>query len=55
MDHHQLSKFFAGELSPEEKASLLASLHADEEELDEAAKLKNSWAAAQLAEKKGDR
>ena len=55
MDNHQLSKFFAGELSPEEKASLLASLHADEEELDEAAKLKNSWAAAQLAEAPGDR
>jgi len=55
MDDYQLSKFFAGELKLEEKTSLLASLHADEEQLDEAATLKNSWAAAQLAEATGDR
>ena len=55
MDYNQLSKFFAGELSSEEKTSLLASFHADEDLLDEAAKLKNSWATAQLAEAAGDR
>lgn len=55
MDHHQLSKFFAGELGPEEKASLLESLHADDKQLDEAATLKNSWAAAQLAATPVDR
>ena len=55
MDDHQLSKLFAGELTPEEKVSLLASLHADKEELDKAVKLKNNWAAAQLAAAAGDR
>ena len=49
MDYNQLSKFFSGELTSEEKETLLASFHADEEQLDEAAKLKNSWATAQLA------
>jgi len=55
MDYNQLSKFFAGELKPEEKASLLASLHNDQEALDEAAKLKNTWATAQLAEAADDK
>jgi len=49
MDYLQLSKFFAGELKPDEKASLLASLYADEKLLDESVRLKNSWAMAQLA------
>ncbi len=48
VDHDQLSKFFAGELTPQEKELLLSSLLADEKQLEEAAKLKNSWAAAQL-------
>jgi len=55
MDYNQLSKFFAGELTPEEKETLLASFHADEEQLEEAAKLKNSWAAAQFARAPADR
>jgi len=55
MDYNQLSKFFAGELTPEEKKTLLASFHADEEQLDEAAKLKNSWVAAQLTYAPADR
>ncbi len=55
MDHDQLSKFFAGELAPQEKESLLASLLADEKQLEEAAKLKNSWAAAQLTTIPADR
>ena len=49
MDYEQLSKFFAGELTSGEKETLLDSLEANEEHLKEAAKLKNSWAAAQLA------
>ena len=48
MDNYQLSKLFSGELAPEEKEALLASLDADEAELEEATKLKNIWAAAQL-------
>jgi ferric-dicitrate binding protein FerR (iron transport regulator) len=48
MNYDQLSKFFVGELTPEEKESLLTSLGNDEKQLEEAAKLKNSWAAAQL-------
>ena len=48
MDHDQLSKLFAGELTFNEKESLWASLHADAESFDEAAKLKSSWAATQL-------
>ena len=48
MNHEQISKFFTGELTPEEKESLLASFAADEKQFEEAAKLKNSWAAAQL-------
>ena len=55
MDYNQLSKLFAGELKPEEKAFLLASLHDDQEALDEAANLKNSWATAQLAEAADDK
>ena len=55
MDIDQLSKFFSGELTFKEKESLLASLDADEEQFDEAAKLKNSWVAAQLVVASGDR
>ena len=55
MDYEQLSKFFSGELTPEEKASLLASLEADEELRAEAARLKNSWAMAQLTDAPGDK
>ena len=55
MDYEQLSKFFSGELPPDEKVSLLASLEADEERLAEAARLKNSWVAAQLADVPGDK
>ncbi len=55
MDYEQLSKFFSGELSPDEKASLLASLEADKELYDEAVRLKNSWATAQLADSPDDR
>ena len=54
MDYEQLSKFFSGELPPEEKESFLASLEADEELMEEAARLKNSWVAAQLADAPGD-
>ena len=55
MDYEQLSKFFSGELPAEEKEALLASLEADEELLEEAVRLKNSWVAAQLAEAQGDK
>ena len=55
MDYEQLSKFFSGELPHEEKEALLASLEADEELLEEAVRLKNSWVAAQLAEAQGDK
>lgn len=55
MDHEQLSKFFSGELPPEEKEALLASLEADEALREEAARLKNSWAVAQLSETPGDK
>jgi len=54
MDYEQLSKFFSGELPPDEKKSLLAALEADEELRKEAARLKNSWATAQLAASPGD-
>ena len=55
MDYNQLSQFFAGELNFKEKASLLASIIADEEQLKEASTLKNSWAAAQLTVAPGDK
>jgi len=55
MDYNQLSKFFSGELELDEKVSLLDDLHADKEEFDEAANLKNTWAAAQLVEAADDR
>ena len=55
MDYEQLSKFFSGELPPDEKESFLASLETDEELLEEAARLKNSWVAAQLADAPGDK
>ena len=55
MDYEQLSKFFSGELTPEEKESFLASLEADEELLEEALRLKNSWVATQLADAPGDK
>jgi len=55
MDYEQLSKFFSGELTPEEKKSLLAELEADEELRAEAARLKNSWATAQLTDAPDDR
>lgn len=55
MDQNQLSKFITGELNFKEKESLLASLEADREQLEEAVKLKNSWAAAQLISASGDR
>ena len=48
MDDEQLLKLFSGELTPEEKEALLSSLDADEDRLEEAARLKNIWAAAQL-------
>ena len=54
MDYEQLSKFFSGELPPDEKDSLLASLEADEELMEEAIRLKNSWVAAQLADAPSD-
>ena len=49
MNYNRLSKFFTGELTSDEKKSLLDSLESGEEYLEEAAKLKNSWAAAQLS------
>ena len=55
MDYEQLSKFFSGELSSDEKASLLASLEANEELREEAARLKNSWATAQLMDAPGNK
>ena len=48
MDDEQLSKLFSGELPPEEKEALLASLESYDDRLEEAARLKNIWAAAQL-------
>lgn len=47
MDYDQLSKLFTGELTLKEKETLFASF-CDEAQLEEAAKLKNTWAAAQL-------
>jgi ferric-dicitrate binding protein FerR (iron transport regulator) len=55
MDYERLSKFFAGELNFREKETLLASLAADEEQMEEATRLKNSWAAAQLMIAPGDK
>ncbi|MDR0796131.1 MAG: DUF4974 domain-containing protein [Tannerella sp.] len=56
MDYEQLSNFFSGELPPDEAASFLALLEADEELREEAIRLKNSWVAAQLtAEQTGDK
>jgi len=54
MDYEQFSKFLSGELPPEEKESLMASLEANEEMRTEAAQLKNSWEAAQLTDAPGD-
>ncbi|MDR2231893.1 MAG: FecR domain-containing protein [Tannerella sp.] len=49
MDYELLSKFFAGELTEREKEVLLDALGEDANMLEEAARLKNSWAVAQLA------
>ena len=54
MDYELFSKFLSGELPPEEKESLMASLEANEDMREEAAQLKNSWAAAQLTDAPGD-
>jgi ferric-dicitrate binding protein FerR (iron transport regulator) len=55
MDYEQLSKFLSDELPPEEKEVSLALLEADEGLKEEVARLKNSWAAAQLADAPGDK
>jgi len=54
MDYEQFSKFLSGELPPEEKESLMVSLETNEDMREEAAQLKNSWAAAQLTDIPGD-
>ena len=54
LEHDQLSKWFTGELTFKEKESLLASL-CDEEQLHEAATLKNAWAATQLTATSADK
>jgi len=55
MEYEQLSKFFAGELTSEEKETFWTSLDADNELLEKAAQLKNSWATAQLVSAPGDK
>lgn len=55
MNYDQLSKYLAEEMSPEEKETFLASISNNQAGWDEATRLMNVWAAAQMGPAATDR